>query len=311
MDEINTTTIESLIINRLEELKQDIIELITIQFHRTVLADEKLLTKFIEQEKKQYELLSAYFFRSGRIPQDFLTNKQSLFNNNIDQVQYYLQNILGQPNEVIENAYKEFIPYICYIPNEIDSTFLLTPQHFVPNDVFARFVLSPRLALALYKENFHRHIIILTKDDVDCLVPRAIESALSMSKEYQEIIGEEKYLNCIKSKLEKYKSKIIKIVEEQIILISGNEKILKDDQTILEMIVSIMCFEPECKKIILETATISSKLLALDKFTKNEGLYMFENWGYKVVLVNQHDLNNLSFDIPIVKTKEAAIELLS
>ncbi|KNY29537.1 hypothetical protein [Pseudobacteroides cellulosolvens] len=131
-----------------------------------------------------------------------------------------------------------------------------------------------------------------------------------MSEEYQEIIGEEKYLNCIKSKLERYKSKIIKIVEEQIILISGNEEILKDDQTILEMIVSIMCFEPECKKVIVETEIISSNLLEMDKFTKNESLYMFEKWGYKIVLINPHGLSNLSFDIPIVKTKEAAIKLL-
>ncbi|KNY29538.1 hypothetical protein [Pseudobacteroides cellulosolvens] len=159
MDAINNTTIEFLITNRSDELKQDIIELITIQFHRSVLADKKLLTQYIEQGKKRYESSSAHFFRSGRIPQDFLINKQSLFNNNIDQVRYCSQNILGQPNEAIKKTYKEFIPYICYIPNEIDSTFLLTPQHFVPNDEFARFILSPRLALVLYKENFSRRFI--------------------------------------------------------------------------------------------------------------------------------------------------------
>lgn len=311
MNAIKTNTIESLITNRLEELKKDIIELITIQFHRTVLADEKLLAQYIEQEKKRYESSSADLFRSGRIHQDFLIRKQNLFDKNIDQVQYYSQNILGQPNEAIKKAYKEFIPYICYIPDEIDSTFLLTPQHIVPNDAFARFILSPRLALALYKKNLPQRTIILTKEDVDCLVPRAIESSLSMSKEYQEVIGEEKYLHYVKNKLEKFKSKITEIAEEQIILISGNEEILIDDQTILEMIVSIMCFKPESKKIIIETGILSSKLLKSNETTKNKGLYMFAKWGYKIVLINQHDLSNSNSGIAIAKTKEDAIKLLS
>jgi len=311
MNAIKTNTIESLITNRLEELKKDIIELITIQFHRTVLADEKLLAQYIEQEKKRYEEFSANFFRSGRIPEGFLNNKQRFFNKEIDQVQYYSQNILGQPNEGIEKTYKDSIPYIFYIPNEIDSTFLLPPQHFVPNNAFARFILSPRLALALYKDNSPQRTIILKKEDVDCLVPRAIESALSISKEYQEIIGEEKYLHYIKSKIEKYMSMIKEIAEEQIILISGDEEILQDDQTILEMIVSIMYFKPESKKIIIETGVLSSKLLKLDETTKNEGLYMFAKWGYKIVLINQHDLSNSNSGIAIAKTKEDAIKLLS
>jgi len=311
MDAIKTTTIESLITNRLEELKKDIIELITIQFHRTILADEKLLAQYIEQEKKRYETFSSIFFRSGRIPEGFLNNKHQFFSREINQVQYYSQNILGKPNERIERTYEDFIPCIFYIPNEVDSTFLLPPQHFVPTDAFARFILSPRLALALYKNNSSQRTIILKKEDVDGLVSRTIESALSMSKEYQEIIGEEKYLHYVKNKLEKYNSTITEIAEQQIILISGNEEILKDNQTIHEMIVSIMCFKPERKKIIIETAIISSKLLKLDETTKNEGLYMFEKWGYKIVLIHQHDLSNSNSGITIAKTKEDAIKLLS
>ena len=106
-------------------------------------------------------------------------------------------------------------------------------------------------------------------------------------------------------------SMITEIAEEQIILISGDEEILQDDQTILEMIVSIIYFKPESKKIIIETGVLSSKLLKLDETTKNEGLYMFAKWEYKIVLIHQHDLSNSNSGIAIAKTKEDAIKLLS
>lgn len=308
MDAIKTNNESN--IDRLK-LKKDIIEFITIQFNRAVLSNEILLNKYIEQKKNRYDKLSAHYFKTGSITNNFLNNKQKLFSEDIEQSRYSCQNILGQPNEEINKIYKDFKLYILHIPDKIKSTFLMSPMHFVANDQFARVILSPRLAVALYNVELPQLIMNLAKEDVDCLVVRAIESALSMSEEYQEVIGEEEYLKCIKRKLEKYKSKIIKLEKEQIILISGNDVILKDNETIHEAIVSMMCFEPKCKKIIIEIGTISKELLELDKYNNGEGLYMFKKYEYEIVLISKHYFNNLSSKIQIVKTKEEAIKLFS
>lgn len=54
------------------KLKKDIIEIINIQYQRMLLADETLLNKFIQQEKKRYEQESEYLFKFGKITKKFL-----------------------------------------------------------------------------------------------------------------------------------------------------------------------------------------------------------------------------------------------
>lgn len=295
-----------------DKLKKDMLELITIQYHRSVLADPEQLLQFIEVKKKRYERQSLELLRKGALSKEFV-NKKILFQDkskDIIQYRYYIQHILGQRNNNIEKTYANFSPYILHIPSHVNSTFTLSPQHFVPNDEFARFVLSPRLALALYPQKNMKQVITLSKDDADLLVIRTIESALSMSTEYREIIGEETQLLSIKKKFLKYKSYIKSIEHNRILFIHGNESNLHDNQTILEMIITIMYFEPMCKKIILDVTMISEFLLKERTINCKDGLHMFIKYGYMIVLLMKKNLEIPIGSMKVTETKEQAIELL-
>ena len=295
-----------------QQLKTDIINITTIQFYRVVIADDELLNKLLKQFERQHEQESLFYIRQGiRYPKEFLDRQQE-FNEakkDINTFRYYAQRIIGQKNQIIYDTYKNFAPQILVIPDEVSSTFILSPQHFVGFDISERIIISPRIALALYPIRLTKDnelIKYLTKEEVDSFVPKTIESALSMTTGFREIIGEEKYLNCIKNKLQIYKSIMCNLVDD-IILVKGDIVTLDDSRSFLELAISIKLFEPDCYKIIIELNAISSQFLQQHEFI--ESLQMFEKWEFALVFINSNGLEIHNIKIKVAQNKEEAITM--
>lgn len=293
------------------QLKADIINIITIQFNRTILADDELLSELLEKFKADYREESLLYLRNGIYPAEFQDRNQK-FNQaskDLDSFRYYAQSILGQKNQNIIKMYENFIPQILIIPDEISSTFILSPQHFTGSNTFVRIVLSPRIALSLYPQsltNDKKLIKYLTKEEVDILAPRTIESALSMNNEFRQIVGEGNYLNCIKNTLEKYKSMICDF-KKDIVLIKGDTVVLNGDQDFLDLAISIMFFKPEYHKIIIEVRTISSEFLQKSEFL--QCVQMFEMWELHTVFINKNDLDIINTKIKVAPNIDEAITM--
>ena len=133
----------------------------------------------------------------------------------------------------------------------------------MPNDQVLRIVISPRISLALYPKSYNdcnQAIKYLTKEDVDSLVPRTIESALCMTNKFREIIGDENYLKSIKNKLQTYSS-IMHYHFENMILINGNIIKLNNYLNFHELLISLILFKPNCKNIAIKVSVISKELL--------------------------------------------------
>ncbi len=294
-----------------QQLKTDILDILNIQFQRAVIADDELLNKLLEQFKEQHRQESLFYIRQGIYPKEFQDRQQEFkqASKDINTFRYYAQRILGQKNPKILEDYRNFIPYILVIPDEVSSTFILSPQHFVAFDVSVRIIISPRIALALYPMPFTEDkglIKYLTKEEVDKYVPKTIESAISMTKGFREIIGNEDYLNCIKNKLQIYKSMMCNLVNN-IILVKEGVVTFDDSQSFLELVVSIKLFEPDCHKIIIELGAISSRFIQEREFI--ESIEMFEKWEFDVVFISNDEIDISSIEIKIAKDKEEAITM--
>ncbi len=295
-----------------QQLKTDIIDIVNIQFQRTVIADDEYLYKLLEHFKEQYRQESLFFLRQGIYPKEFQERKQKFeqASKNINTFRYYAQRIIGQNNSKIFEAYKNFVPHILIIPNQIGSTFILSPQHFVPIGETVRIIISPRIALALYPVSLTKNnelIKYLTQEEVDFLVPRTIESAISMTNSFRQIIGEENYLNSIKTKLERYKSILPNLVDG-IILIKDNSITINDGQIFLELAVSMKLFKPNCHKIVIEMNAISSQFLQTKEFINC--IQMFERWEFVLIFINNNTSYLPNINIKVAKTKEEAIAML-
>lgn len=294
-----------------QQLKTDILDIINIQFQRSVIADDAFLNKLLEHFKEQYRQESLFFIRQGIYPKEFQERKQNFdkASKNIETFRYYAQAILGQKNEKILEAYRNFVPHILIIPDNINSTFILSPQHFVSIGGAVRIILSPRITLSLYPAALtpnNELVKYLTKKEVDLLVSRTIESALSMTTSYRQVIGEENYLNCMKSKLQLYKSIVYNLVDD-IILIKEGTLVLNNDQAFLELAVSIKLFKPDCHKIIIELSAISNEFLQDYEFI--DSVQMYERWELALVFINNSDFKNPNIKIKIARNKEEAINM--
>ena len=291
-----------------KQMKKDIIDIITIQFDRIVLADDNFLNKLLAQFRENYQTESLSYFRSGSVSKEFLDRKQKFeqASKDINAFRYYAQGIIGQSNEVIQKIYEKFFPCILIVPDESNSSFVLSPQHFVATDTFVRIVISPRIALALYPVKNERIIKYLTKEEVDWLIPRAIESALAINSDFRQIVGEENYLNYIKNKLEKYKS-ILCNLNDDTILVKGNEVILNDDLECFELLVSIMLFKPNYHKFVMELSAISNEFLHKSEFLHS--IEIFKERECYIVFVNNLGLDTSVIQITVAQNNEEAITM--
>lgn len=294
-----------------QELKADILSIINIQFQRSIIADDGQLAKLKNQFGEQHNQESLFYFRNGIYSRDFMKKKEE-FNQasqNIDTFRYYAQSIIGQKNPIILETYKDFVPIILVIPNEVTSTFILSPQHFVANETFARIVISPRISLALYPKSITTNNMLiksLSPEEVDSLVPRTIESALSMTNNFRQIIGEEKYLTYIKDKLQMYKS-LISNFTDSILLINGNTAALCNQQDFHELIVSIQLFKPNYHNLIITLNVISTSFLQEQGFL--DSIKMLERFEFTTIFVCNSSLKCPIADVKVASNYEEASKL--
>ena len=108
-----------------------------------MISDDKLLIQFSDQLEIQYNEESLAYLRQGFYPPHFLDRKKELAKakKDINSLRYFMQKTVKYDNHKIDLQYKDFFPYILIIPEDIDSTFILPPQHFVPNDQVLRIVI--------------------------------------------------------------------------------------------------------------------------------------------------------------------------
>lgn len=290
------------------QLKKDILKIVAIQFLRTVISDDKLLIQFSDQLEIQYNEESLAYLRQGFYPPHFLDRKKELAEakKDINSLRYFMQKTVKYDNHKIDLQYKDFFPYILIIPEDIGSTFILSPQHFVPNDQVLRIVISPRISLALYPNSYNdcgQAIKYLTKEDIDSLVPRAIESALCMTNKFREIIGDKNYLKSIKNKLQMYSS-IMHYHLENMILINGNNLKLNNCLNFHELLISLILFKPNCKNVAIKASVILKDLLYEREFI--ECVKLYEKYGINLVFVNDIGLENLNNYLKVVSNVEKA-----
>ena len=295
-----------------QKLKADILNIVNIQFQRTAMADDNLLKKLLAKINDDYTKTSMLYLRQGIYPPEFLKNKQKFDEvcQDIHKARCYVQRImLNQKNPHILKQYENFVPHILIIPDTINSTFILSPQHFVPTSDSVRIVLSPRTALALYPIQLPQSeglIKYLSRDEVDILAPRTIESALLMVKSFRQVIGEESYLNAIKSKLETYRAAMCDLSDDMI-QIKGEVVTLRDDQAFLELAISIQLFRPNCHKIIIKLSSVPNQYLQRREFI--DSVQMFDRWGLALVFVNDCALDCSHIEIKSAKSKDEAITM--
>lgn len=295
-----------------QTLRSDILEIIDIQYQRTIMADDDLLKKLLEKIREDYKRTSLFCLKQGTYPPEFLKNKQNFDEvcKDIHKARRYVQRILlNQKNPNILKQYGNFIPHILIIPDSINSTFVLSPQHFVPISDGVRIVLSPRTALALYPTSLTQTgelIKYLTKDEVDILAPRTIECALLMVKNFRQIVGEEAYLNYIKSKLETYRD-IICDLSDEIIQIKSGAITLSDDLSFLELAISIQLFRPNYHKVIVSLSSISNQYFYKREFL--DSVQMFERWELVPVFVNDCSVDCSNISIRFAQNVDEAMAM--
>lgn len=234
-----------------DELKRFAIKIITLQFNRFVLVDEELKSQFYIHKESEYNKISLSYFRNGVcMPSDFnkfvvdFRKQRANFND------FFQKNYLMNDNSAIEEMYAKFHAVILIIPEDMEASFLLPPQHYVAFESTARVILAPKLAIGLYPESCSTNVIMLTKNDVDALVPRSIESALAMSdKSFRQVVGEKNYLTQIISKIDEYRNLFQCIDSEGVYRIRTNNEMLQE--SLLECIIMLKAIYPNTKKVIL------------------------------------------------------------
>lgn len=296
---LSETTQENINDIDFEDLKEFSIRLITLQFHRCVMADSSFREKFIKIKQKEYSGISLNGFLSGEINKEFLDRKLKFDKSVKDEnsfIRYFQENFLLQPNDNIESTYKNFKAVVLHIPDEVESTFILPPTHFVGIDNTARIILNPKLAIGLYPKEYKiNNLHILSEDEVDALVARSIEVTLEFSNEYREIIGGESYLNILKKKIIEFNNSIVKEPNEDVIFLSKIKDFCIDDKNILDIIMFIKYLQPNINNIIIDSRVLPS--IETDYLS---WVSLFQKYGYKIAFLRSNNilsgLENISFN---------------
>ena len=202
-----------------DTLKKQIIDFMTIEFQRSVIADDNMLEKYKNQQQKENDKFDSLMFQAG-----MMTAKRIEYSVNyrekaksIETFRGYAQNILGTINSAIEATYYNFSPKILYIPENLNYDFWLPPLHFVGTDQFACFILSPSIALALYPVLPAGSLMMIAdKERVEIINLRILESISVFNSTYRETVGRKEPLEKLKDRIVKIKS-ICKTSEHRII----------------------------------------------------------------------------------------------
>lgn len=110
----------------------------------------------------------------------------------------------------------------------------------------------------------------------------------------------------VRSKLEKYKS-ILCNLNDDTILVKGNEVILNDDLECFELLVSIMLFKPNYHKFVMELSAISNEFLHKSEFLHS--IEIFKERECYIVFVNNLGLDTSVIQITVAQNNEEAITM--
>lgn len=229
---------------RAEELRASIINFVTIEFHRCVIASSTLLEKYRNKQQRENDQVDSMLFRTGR-----MTKERGAYSEHFRQkakseasFRSYAQNILGTSNPAISNCYHSFSPKILYIPSGSADSFFLPPFHFVGNDQFVCFILSPNIALALYPVPAENPLLLeADKERVEIINLRVLEGASLLDSGFREIVGEKARLEQMQRRIENVKSVAV-IGEHEIIVHDRQEFCLRTMEQVLEFLIILTLF---------------------------------------------------------------------
>lgn len=225
-----------------DTLKKQIIEFATIEFHRSVIANDTMLEKYRNQQQTENDEIDSILFRTGRMTSariEYSVNYRQKAESK-ESFRYYAQNILGIENQAIETTYSKFYPQILYIPEGSGYQFLLPPLHFVGNDQFLCFILSPNITLALYPDLKNDSLISkVDSERAEIINLRILECASFFDPNFKEIVGEKAQLEKMKKQIEKIRS-ITTHGENKIVINDNKDFRLTNMNSVWEFVI-ILC----------------------------------------------------------------------
>lgn len=277
-----------------EELKQFVIRIITLQFHRSVLVDDALRNKFLQQKEAELSDISLRHINAGiRMPNQTLDYIIHFRKAKKNFPEFFQKNYLMNGNYMVEKTYSGTHAVITYIPEDMDATFLLPPQHYIliekkkitPPQLYASeehsvlVILSPKLAVGLYSDDCRENVMELDRSEVDSLVPRSVEIALEMSDpEFRQVVGSRSYLEQVAARIDGYKDLIRETDDPDTyrIRVDGD---MPDNE--LECVIMLKVLRPGAKSVILSfPPEMRPREADVMKW-----LVRFCQYGYKVTVV--------------------------
>ncbi len=212
IDEIEAGYAPSERLNR-DELRQQIIDLATIEFHRLAIVDDGKLQQYREQQQKRNDEEDLRLFKSGTMTKERIAYSTNFRDRAkaLESFRSYAQNILGTENEVFIKLYKSFDSIVLYVPKSADYGFWLPPFHFIGNECFLIFIISPRIALAVYpvdamkemeKKVVYSPFFEVDKQRMDTINSRSFEEIGAMPDGFKELIGTQKDMEELRAFIE-------------------------------------------------------------------------------------------------------------
>lgn len=229
-----------------EKLRRKIIDFMTIEFHRSVIANDSYLEKYRDQQQKRNDITDCIMLQKGN-----MTAERSEYSlhyreqaKSKEAFRYYSQNILATDNQAISAQYYRFFPYILYIPKDRNYQFMLPPIHFVGNDKFAAFILSPSVALALFPvQKADSLMAMIDEEGVKSINMMGLECVSAVDSDYREFVGGKEQLEKLKEQIEQIKA-VSKISEDGIVIDGSETLCLQDmDDVVTFVIILFLIFK--------------------------------------------------------------------
>lgn len=269
-----------------DTLRKQIIDFLTIEYHRSVIADDTMLEKYKNQQQKENDKIDSMMFQKGtmtvnRIKYSINYREQA---KSKETFRTYAQNILGTDNLAISATYRRFIPQILYIPKNRDYQFLLPPLHFVGNENFACFILAPNVALALYPAPIANSLMLaVDKERVAAINFRILESVPVFDSDYREIVGGKGQLDKLKERIVEIKS-IYKINEIGIVINNDESFCVHDMDEVMEFVIILHLLSNAPKDIVKVRMKVPNFGKELLEKNKKEIEKLFQKYSFELMM---------------------------
>lgn len=270
-------------------LRQQVIDFVTMEFHRAVIANKSMLEKYKIRQQKENDLVDERLLQQGVMTPEraeYSLNYRERAKSN-ESFRWYAQNILGAQNIVISQLYKNYTAYILYIPDGCDYRFLLPPFHYVANEWFLDLVLSPQIIVALYPPPAEKSLLLIADSvRVRDINLRILESVTVADNGFREIVGEKSQLEALKRRIEQTKN-LFKMSNGYILKADDADGIrLRSLDDVMETVVALYLLYGEMEKVI--KVHIREKCFTQNIITNNikEINEWFLRYSFRLVLDN-------------------------